>query len=196
MFRVSVKSQGEDLATFMSRVKSDTEKMQIDLLSLGRNIHSFMQQTITSNVKRPGSTGNLVRSIQFGELSNGGWWVGDIEYLNRHACYWRFLNYGVSGSGMTIPGRGKLVKLGSFAPGVPMPTQADFRGGRWNSSYSSSMGLFTFRAKRPITPINYIEQSVFLLENKLPLVIQASSGKWGGKSWVGAWGKYVNFNKE
>ena len=173
MIKVSVQSQGEDLATFVSRIKIENEELKSKLISLGQEIHSFMQQVIISNIKRPGSTGNLIRSIQFGTLGeNGSWWIGDINFLNEHAKYWRWLNYGIAGTGETIPGGGKKVPIGGFSPGVSMPTSSDFRGGRWQvGKYTSSMGLHTFQAKRPIQPVNYIEKSTANLENKLEIIL-------------------------
>jgi len=170
LIRVKIISQGEDLGTFVSRVKNDNDEMIKNLENLGREIHSFMQQTIVQNIKRLGSTGNLVRSIQFGLLGSGGWWIGDIDYLNQFAKMWRWLNYGIAGTGRTIPpstAENPRIR-GQFIPGEPRPMPSSFGQGRFQK------GFYPIYPKKAISPINFIEKSIFLLENKLPSVIGGS----------------------
>jgi hypothetical protein len=172
---VSIQSQGEDLEQFVSRIKEENSELNTKLISLGKEIHSFMQQVIVSNIKRPGSTGNLVRSIQFGVLGEGSFWIGDIDFLNDNAKYWRFLNYGKAGTGETIPGGGKAVPAGIFSPGSANPDQSSFRSGRWNVGGNSGGRMFTFAAKRPMPSFNYIEKSIFLLENRLEDILKSGT---------------------
>lgn len=172
MLRIKMLSQGEDLASFSSRMtKENWFELQEDLYNLGQETHKFMQQTIVNNIKRPGSTGNLVRNIEFHFFSAGytcGFWIGDIDNLNTNAPYWRWLNYGVAGTGRRIPPGSNEGAIGHFAPGIPEPTQGDFRGGRWQQAKRSpTLGLFRIYPKKPIEAINYIESSIFILETSL-----------------------------
>ncbi|MFA5150918.1 MAG: hypothetical protein WC433_08510, partial [Candidatus Omnitrophota bacterium] len=142
------------------------EELNTKLISLGKEIHSFMQQVIVSNIKRPGSTGNLVRAIQFGEMSNG-FFIGDIDYLNEHAKYWRWLNYGIAGTGRRIPpstAENSRIK-GQFSPGEARPMGSAFGQGRFQK------GFYPITPMKAISPINFIEKSIAILESKVLLLM-------------------------
>ena len=168
MIRVSIQSQGEDLGTFISKVKEENEELNTKLIALGKEIHSFMQQVIVSNIKRPGSTGNLVRAIQFGTLGEGSFWIGDIDFLNANARQWRWLNFGIAGTGRRIPpstAENSRIR-GQFSPGEPRPMGSAFGQGRFQR------GFYPITPMKAISPINFISKSVFLLENKLQTILK------------------------
>ena len=167
MIQVSIQSQGEDLGTFISKVKEENEELNTKLIALGKEIHSFMQQVIVSNIKRPGSTGNLVRSIQFGLLQNG-WWIGDVDFLNEHAKQWRWLNFGIAGTGRRIPpstAENSRIK-GQFSPGEARPMGSAFGQGRFQR------GFYPITPMKAISPINFIAKSIFNLEDKLQTILK------------------------
>jgi len=177
MIAVTIQNQGEDVISFSKRMLEDNDEMLVKLEVLGKAVHSFMQQTITSNIKRPGSTGNFVRAIQYGKLENGGFWVGDINHLNEFAKQWRWLNYGRAGTGRRIPpGTDENSRIkGQFSPGEARPMGSAFGQGRFKK------GFYAMNPKKAITPMNFIEKSIHKLENELGGVIGASSKTVFGK---------------
>lgn len=142
-------------------------ELQEKLDEIGKETHAFMQQNITSQIKRPFSTGNLVRAIRYEFFSNGfnfGFFIGDIDYLNQTAKQWRWLNYGKAGTGRTIPpGTKENPRIhGEFVP--------QFGLGRFQK------GGFPMNPTKPITAMNYIENSIHFLENRLPKVMEMTGG--------------------
>lgn len=61
-----------------------------------------MRFHIQTSIERDGSTGRLSQGIFASKILNG-WGVGDIDYLNQNVKYWAWINYGVAGTGRTIP---------------------------------------------------------------------------------------------
>ena len=177
MIAVTIQNQGEDVINFSKRMIEDNDEMLVKLEVLGKAVHTFMQKTITSNIKRPGSTGNLVRSIQYDKLEGGGFWIGDINHLNEFAKQWRWLNYGMAGTGRKVPpGTDENPRIkGMFSPGEGKPMGSAFGQGRFRK------GFYAMNPKKAITAINYIEKSIFKLENEIVSVIDASSKTVFGK---------------
>ena len=173
MIKVSIQSQGEDLGTFISKVKEENEELNTKLISLGKEIHSFMQQVIVSNIKRPGSTGNLVRAIQFGILGEGSWFVGDIDYLNSTVPYWRWQNYGRAGTGRTVPpiNRGYF-SSGSGLSGDKTSPMSGIGSQRWTHEEG---GRYLIKPMKALTPMNYIEKSIFLLNSRLEDILKSGT---------------------
>lgn len=148
----------------MATVKNDLKtkldvEMRVGLSHIGQLGRDFMRDYIGTNKKRPGgAVANLESLIDVEEFAiTGGFGIGigAVELLNSGAPYWYVLNYGkMFTGGEFIPGRGKWVTPGVFAPGEPRPDAGSFGDGRWSPLVG---GRYSFRAKRPIEPMNYIE---------------------------------------
>ena len=133
-----------------------------------------MKAKITESVKRPGSTGNLAQSI-FALKTAEGWGVGDIDYLNKKAPYWRHVNSGSEAIGANWQ---HLVPKGSFHPGLPRPDSSAFREGRWVTNLSDGEGkTYAFIPKKPIPPMNYIEKTLNELNSIISHVKTISKGR-------------------
>lgn len=107
---------------------------------------------------------NSIKAEKIGGLKVFGWGIGNIKFLNKFAPYWKFVNSGVSLKGMRIPGRGKRVPPGAFAPGEQEPKQGTAQQGRWQS-----LGFgWSFKAKQGIrNPLHYIEKTKFWIQGQL-----------------------------
>ncbi len=187
MFSLKIISQGEDLATFSRNVTRAMHfELQSDLDDVGKETHQFMQQNIVSQIKRPFSTGNLVRAIKYEWFDSGfefGFFIGDIDYLNQTAKQWRWLNYGKAGTGRTIPpGTNENPRIrGEFIPSGL---------GRFQK------GGFPMNPTKPMPAYHYIDNTIHFLEDRLPKVMEMTSGTMGKYKWVGAWGKWVKFHQK
>ena len=125
------------------------------LSSIAFNTEKTIQDKIKESLQRPGSTGNLSRSF-FAEKSGArSWGVGSISYLNQHAPYWRWINFGVAATGRTTP----PTTVGAFSPGSPSPNAGDFRRGRFQHN-SGAGGGFLLTPKKPIQAHNYIARTL------------------------------------
>ena len=112
-----------------------------------------MRENIRISIQRPGSSGDLERAIFAQPLNDGkgSWGVGFIDYMNKAVPYWRWINFGIAGTGRTTP----PASLGSFSPGQERPSAGAFRSGRFQKD-----GLFLVQPKRPIQPHNYIQRTL------------------------------------
>ena len=78
--------------------------------------------------------------------------VGEIALLNNVAKYWAVLNSGYTRKGEKyIPYHGKSVPKGEFSDGDGRPMEGGGTG-TWTKG-----GPYSFKAKKFITPINYID---------------------------------------
>jgi len=174
MLKISIHTYGKNLKELMFDLKKNKSKMEGAILDLGSEIHTFMTSFIKSNLKRPGSTGNLIRSISYRGwtgVDNFGFEIGDISVLNSQAPYWKVINDG----GVVPP-----VSFGMFVPGDPQPSPSAFRQGRWfESEGGEEFGHgWKMTPKRAIPAMNYIEQSHHLLRIKLASILRkAKRGK-------------------
>jgi len=138
---------------------------------LGNDTANEMRNTISNNKKRPGGESTLERAIDSQYIDIGeefGFFVGLLDKLYQSAPYFFFINYGVSFKGMRIPGRGKQVPTGQFSPGNPKPNQGSFGQGRWQTG----QGNYSFRAKKGITPMHYIEKTAIWLDTHLNRIVE------------------------
>lgn len=108
-----------------------------------------IKQKITESIKRDGSTGKLADSM-FSLKTSDGWGVGDINFLNKEARYWRWQNFGRAGTGRRIPPK----STGKFSTGDPAP-QTSGGTARWTQP-----GQYFINPTKPIEPMNYIQKTV------------------------------------
>lgn len=123
-----------------------------------RQIRELAQQTafiikekITESLQRPGSSGNLANSFFAEQISDNSWGVGNINFLNAQAPYWRWINFGVAGTGRKVPPPSK----GSFNPAPREPDAGAFRTGRFTND-----GTFLINPQKAIEPHNYIQRTL------------------------------------
>lgn len=106
-----------------------------------------IQQKISERIQRDGSTGNLANSFTAVKI-DGGWGVGDIDFLNKQAPYWYWQNYGIAQSGRRTPPR----SWGAFTSGNPAPSSAGGKS-RWSGQESA---IYVINPVKPIEAKNYI----------------------------------------
>lgn len=106
-----------------------------------------MKFHITSSIERQGSTGNLANAFFAERVSNLSWGIGRISYLNQAVPYWRWINFGVAGTGRRIPpGTEENPNIrGRFEPN---------QNGRFVKGY------FPMNPKKAIRPHNYIQRTL------------------------------------
>lgn len=139
-------------------------KEQIQLIKNISNLHlqdiahqseKRIQFHVLASVQRPGSTGKLAESI-FAEKTSNGWGLGKISYLNKVVPYWRWINFGVAGTGRKIP----PATYGVFNPGSQPPQgPGPNRSGRFQPLRSTEGG-FKMVPTLPIQPHNYIQRTL------------------------------------
>lgn len=148
---ITVKSVGIDTGWVTKEIARLTIRADVDLKRMADETVVVIQQTIEQNIRRTGSTGNLANSMYASKIP-GGWGVGDIEYLNSNAKYWRHINFGSEAINANWE---HAVPTGGFNPGGSAPT-AGGGGQRWGVG----SGNFSFTPGKPIPPMNYIEQTI------------------------------------
>ncbi len=157
-------------------IKADNEDIKKQISLLGSQTQDKMKDFINGNKVRPqnGEAIQLENSITLEIFDKDGWGIGDIDYLNTLAPYWAAINWGSSHM------VGRRVPSGYFSPGIPNPTVDAFRDGRWveneflgggmvggNTGFPGTGGAhWSFIVKNPIMPMNYIENTVFWLDDK------------------------------
>ncbi len=139
-----------------------------EIEKLAKETANVMKQKVTDSIQRPGSTGNLADSINAEKISELSWGIGNISYLNTHAKYWRWINYGVAGTGRTTP----PTSIGFFSPGQSAPSRSAFGQGRFTQS-SGADGGFLMIPTKPISAHNYIEKTL----TEIPNIILRVLGK-------------------
>ena len=164
-----------DVKTWVeSEINKNWFQFQYEIALLGDEVLKYMHGFISTHKKRPkikhtGEIKSLEDAITldtFPPMAQVGWGIGDISKLKTIAPHWYVTNVG----GM-IPGGGKLVPPGSFAPGTPEPNANSFRAGNWEQGMASDGKMFSFRAKRPTEPINYIENSQTFFRFRLQKIL-------------------------
>jgi len=143
-------------------------RLEAEATGLAETTVERMRNTIVENKKRPDlGTHKLENAIDWEEvLNNPGKeliiGIGNVDKLKTEAPYFEVLD-----SGGFIPNNGNFVPLGSFAPGVAEPNPANFREGQWQVGG----GKFTFKAKKAIEGIDYIDSALRKLETELDDII-------------------------
>lgn len=164
------------------RYQFEVQGVLIDLAEWSK---SKMTTIINSSRKRvPGSkSGNLASNIQVEKVSGGfgsgyvEYGVGNIQTLNSVAPYWQVLNSGKTVTGKRFtPGNGKYVPKGFFigGNGGEAPTQGG-EGGAWSKGGSIGGSSYSFKAKKFIEGINYIDitaqQANLIFQNELAKIL-------------------------
>ena len=152
-------------------IRRDWFEFQYQVHELGNQILSYMQQFITSRIKRDGSTGNLVRSINlepFVGMASVGWGIGKISEMDKLAPYWYLINYG----GMSFIAQFGLGTGGSFGGEAPDPMKAGTGVGK--QRFGS--GNFVMFPKSPIAPMHFVESSRLELDRRIIFIIQKLKG--------------------
>lgn len=175
MFKTTLSVKGVNFKDFQKNIERNISEVKSEIKNLGQEVMNQMKANVSSGIHRDGSTGKLANAIDITveedtqSISVG---IGSLNKLNSQAPYWFVVNYGVSfpkGSSYAdaisridslpkfIPGGGKYAPLGSFNGNAPDGRFAGTGVGRANWGYGT--GNFTFVAKNPVHPINYIEKS-------------------------------------
>lgn len=130
--------------------------------AMAKETESVIKQKIKDSIQRPGSTGNLANNFYAEKISDRAWGIGNIAVLNTNAKYWKWLNYGVAGTGRRIPPS----SMGSFSPLAIAPDAGLFREGRFVQD-----GSFPMTPTKAIEPHNYIEKTLSEIPNIIRLVL-------------------------
>lgn len=133
----------------------DLSRRQLQFLAL--KTERVIKGKITESIQRPGSTGNLANSFFAERITDSSWGIGNISFLNSKAPYWRWINYGVAGTGRKVPPK----TTGAFNPGDPAPNASTFGEGRFYHNAGGGSGhIFQLNPNKPIDPHNYIQRTV------------------------------------
>jgi len=139
---------------------------------LGHQTADKMIEIVKSEKKRPDKGTNKLEDAITAETLNTTAGVevgvGNIQKLVAEAPYYEVIN-----AGGFIPNRGNLVPVGGFAPGEPKPNEANFREGNW----AVGGGKYTFRPKRMIEGIHYVDRAIEFLEKALNDFVIKIGGK-------------------
>lgn len=169
MYRVEYKEMGVPIRQWIEKLSEYQFEIQERIMEVGLQGHEYMVNFIKHNKKRPGGYGNLEKSITLDILKTTSGieiGIGNKTVLNERAKYWTAINYGSSHIvGKRIPG-------GAFYPGNPMPDRSSFRQGRFISetgTFTAMTGTksYSFVSKRPIPPMNYIENTNHYIINQI-----------------------------
>lgn len=153
---------------------------QEQVFNLGYEILAYMQNYISVNTKRRGSTGRLANSMTIEVLSVPGkgqvfWGIGNIEKLQQLVPYWYVVNYGKMITGQPyIPYHGALIP-GSF---LGNPPYSELSGTGQEQFTVNDGSNFFMRPKKPIRPMNYIQSTRHQLDMRLRVIL---AGLKGGK---------------
>jgi len=148
-----------------STIKTRWFEFQMEVVEIGKRLHSYMVNYVNQNRKRSGGTGKLAGSIQFDWVVGPGtisWGIGLISTLPQ---YWYVVNYGKKITGEPfIPGGGK------YRPYLFTDGKADAQ--KRGKGTSQALG---FRKRigplepvpSVIRPMNYIESTSGRLDAEL-----------------------------
>lgn len=164
MLRINYKAE-KSFEKIIKDIEISEQRFMTGLMALGTKTAETMKKKVEESKKRPqaGDSPKLENAITVEPLENG-WGVGNIDKLNREAPHWHFVNFGISQKGMIIPGRGKSVPKGQFAPGEGKPDPSQFQAGRWKTGD----GNYSFQAKKGIvSPLDYIAKTVHWLDGEI-----------------------------
>ena len=120
------------------------------LFYLSQETVNEIRNRISESIKREGSTGKLASSF-IAEKIASGYGIGNINYLNQHAPYWYWQNYGVAQSGRRVP----PPTVGRFE-GNPEYPSAESSTQKW----LSKQGRYYMTPIKPIQAKNYIEKTI------------------------------------
>ena len=141
------------------------------IYGLAKETEKVIREQIRSGTKRSNSTGNLANSFFVVKTANG-WGVGDIEYLNKHAPYWRHINYGSFAIGANWR---HIVRPGMFFPGIAPPdNQYAGEGNQGPDRWLTSAGIgsrFSFVPTKEIKAHNYIEKTLVQILSQIPHIL-------------------------
>lgn len=159
MAKVTVKINDKNFIRQQIPIIVNLAERQIE--AIARETEKVIQAFITGSIKRDGSTGNLANSFTTVRII-GGFGVGDIDFLNKQAPQWHWVNYGVAQSGRRIPPKSR----GSFSGKPPSPG-----GGksRWNQS---SNGQFLINPRKAIGAMNYIQKTLNEVDKIISSVVR------------------------
>lgn len=95
------------------------------------------------------------------EKIDGGYGVGNIATLNQKNKYWAWLNWGIAGTGRTIPPGTKEnpAIVGHFAPTA-------------KGIFTKGQPKFPMNPKNPIKAINYIEKTITVIFGKISEILK------------------------
>lgn len=146
MFKIKVIRQGKPLKSVIrdSKIKGDLTKRELD--KLGYMTLEHMINLINANSKEPTSNKGLRKSIKLEKFPKGGWGIGRIKDLPN---YWKSVNWGHSGYSI----HAKNAKFLRFKD----------ENGKW--IYRKVVH------NHAITPMNYIEKTVFYFRNSIKSIM-------------------------
>ena len=119
------------------------------LEAIARATQEVIRSYITASIERAGSTGHLAQAFTAEKISSFSWGVGRIDYLNHVVPYWRWINFGVAGTGRRIPpGTNENPRIkGHFEPND-------------NGRFVKGSPRFRMNPTKPIQPHNYIQRTL------------------------------------
>lgn len=156
-----------------AQVEKATILADKQIKTLAEETVKVIREKIKEGSKRANSTGKLADSFKIVKIP-GGYGVGDIAYLNKHAPYWRHINYGSFAIGANWKHR---VPPGSFSPGNPAP-DSQYAGegnqgeSKWYAQMQTEGKMFDFIPTKEIKAHNYIENTLAEMLRRLPHVIR------------------------
>lgn len=150
--RVNIKGVSKFRNTEIIQV-GNLSRRQLEVLAL--STERVIKEKITESIQRPGSTGNLANSFFAERITDSSWGVGNISFLNSKAPYWRWINFGVAGTGRKVPPK----SIGSFNPAPGAPSADAFGTGRFQQN-SGPGGGFLLIPTKAIEPHNYIQRTL------------------------------------
>jgi len=167
MFTLQVKRYGMLPEQLAQKVEMQFISVKDGLQVLAIQVRDTMRQNVINSIIRDGSTGNLVRAIEYYIEDNVGGGrtvgIGSIPELNYMAPYWYLVNYGGLSS---IAARGESL-YGYFgtmiAHGRPNASMrgVNVSGAKIATEKFTPMGQGGYRMTptAPIAPKNYIEKT-------------------------------------
>lgn len=167
MARVRVKIVGLD--KFAKKQTLAIRKVsELQLGKIAKDTENIIKQNIRESIRRPGSTGNLENSFFAEKINDRSWGIGNIPLLNKQAPYWRWINFGIAGTGRTTPpGTNENSKIrGAFTPGQTAPDSSKYQGGRFVK------GGFPMNPTKPIQAHNFIQRTLFLIPSIVSRILK------------------------
>ena len=134
----------KDLSEKHTKILADAHKKELD-----KSIEDTRERTM-----KP--VGDHLKDQIHVEKIDKGYGVGNISVLNLKAKWWRWLNYGVAGTGRRIPpGTKENPRItGHFVPGT-------------KGIFTKGQPKFPIDPKKPIKAHNYIEKALGAMLNKV-----------------------------
>jgi len=159
MITAIVTQKGKNIPTVIAQQLGILTEEHTKLLAENhkQELDKAIEDTRERRLKRVGN--HLKDQIQVEKISQGeksGYGVGNIETLNQKAKWWYWINFGIAGTGRTIPPNTKDYPslVGHFEPS----TQGIFTKGQPN---------FPIFTKKAIKAHNYIEKALGIMISKV-----------------------------